>query len=158
MGIDRDLLWRAYPDGHLARRGASTVGGWLCQNTPEDPYAVVSFGKDREIFSMGTFQADPLLTDALEAGELLPNVDPTDTATWACLLRDLADSKGRNGALVGTGWVRDLDGTWCLSSYTCDIRDLEVDKTQLWRFDGLDTEDPGLALVKARIQVRERTR
>jgi hypothetical protein len=26
----RALLWKAYPDGYLAKRGVLTVGGWQC--------------------------------------------------------------------------------------------------------------------------------
>ena len=29
MAVERELLWKAYPEGYLAMRGASTLGGRL---------------------------------------------------------------------------------------------------------------------------------
>lgn len=42
---------------------------------------------------------------ALEAGDLLPNVDPSDVATWACLLHELADVADIEGR-VNLTWRR----------------------------------------------------
>jgi len=97
----RALLWKAYPDGYLARRGVLTVGGWQCVEGEE--------GEDEEDGDTSSWwrpipDNDGLtelgllrdLPDArVNAGDLLPLPDPTDTATWACLLQDLAEASNR---------------------------------------------------------------
>ena len=96
---------------------------------------------------------------AWERGEFLPNVDPTDTATWQCLLSDLVDG----------------DPQWQNLTWDCERRPDYHPKGQriAWRlhcsalgtFHGgrrvlrhtfISTPDPALALVQARIRL-ERT-
>lgn len=164
--IDRELLWRAYPEGYLARRGVSTVGGWQCVAELRDverrmDYAfwlkddlVSLYGlSELPAFSpVGYGAASPLnmtpITTALKAGDLLPNVDPADVATWACLKADLVRAAKLNdeGELTFSG----RDGMWALSTIN--------------RYSGgrtitfvIDTDDPTLALVRARIQLQEAT-
>lgn len=95
--IEKELLWRAWPDGYLAIRGAGTIEGWQCIESGKN----VTFLKGRTHIS---WRADdpPYQTHSvadmgrqmnwreIQTGDLLPNVDPTDAATWACLLRELA--------------------------------------------------------------------
>lgn len=96
----RALLWKAYPDGYLAKRGVLTVGGWQCvadgQNRPE-PYILFLPPKRNsspEILWLPHQNTGPLV-DAIPRGDLLPLPDPSDPATWACLLQDLAEASGR---------------------------------------------------------------
>lgn len=120
MTVDRELLWRAYPDGFLAGDGVGTVGGWRCVEVAPfgsvwsgrqvDGYRYAILGGDvtkdpdgmyerRSDWRLGmdTFRA------AIDLGDLLPNVDPADTATWACVKQDLANA---------LGWPFDGDLTW----------------------------------------------
>lgn len=96
----RALLRKAYPDGYLAKRGVLTVGGWQCVEAIGETYewGVTSRWKRNEPASDGLVELGLLqeLPDArVNAGDLLPLPDPTDTATWACLLQDLAEASNR---------------------------------------------------------------
>ncbi len=150
--IDRELLFRAWPDGYLARRGVSTVGGWLCEgdtfyrhNDEGDPSrVVVSAAKRRSTLSNEGF---PLL----DAGDLLPNVDPTDPATWACLLQDLAEASRSPTDRYDLTWSN-TDKGWRLFWQHRSMSNI----TGRAYFD-IDTDDPTLALVRARIQLQEAT-
>lgn len=82
----RDLLWKAYPDGYLAKRGVMTVGGWTYIGF-DGRHSWVREPSEQYINS----ECD--LTKIYEGrGDLLPLPDPSDTATWACLLEDLAEA------------------------------------------------------------------
>jgi len=224
MSVDRELLWKAWPDGYLAARGVSTIGGWRCLSVvlPRDPAEVA---KDLEDFVRGNAMEqdesgfiwdsngyihspdafsedvavptsrwtddvhactgsmqlshvvvsdpdhwvalDDLICEALDRGDLLPNVDPADRATWACLLEDLAEA-------LGDRFERPVAANDAITAYVwktncCDGREDSIEMLQ-WRleahtFQGLvwvfhfdydiDTDDPAEALVRARIQVRE---
>jgi len=103
----RALLWQAYPDGYLAMRGVTTLGGWICLDVMPHPPADSNPGywhkrwyannKSAHI-AVGwggiTFTFDDMneqrIDEAQACGDLLPHPDPTDPATWACLLADLA--------------------------------------------------------------------
>jgi hypothetical protein len=100
------------------------------------------------------------------SGDLLPNVDPTDVATWACLLQDLVDASG----LLSKGtWPEEI--AWCRSHAPLEgsetwERDPNVVtgwSLVVWANGGDPTHeftlpnvfDPAEALVRARIQLRE---
>ena len=94
VSISPDLLWRAWPDGYLAVRGVQTVGDWHCVD-------VGAGGEGTSLWSRSTPDSGGLtelgllegMPDArVNAGLLLPCADPGDAATWACLLRDLAEA------------------------------------------------------------------
>lgn len=156
--IDRDLLWKAWPDGYLAMRGVQTVGDytyladgvWVEIGSISNPtVAVVPF----EWRCSETIQAGEEDTQALlERGDFLPNVDPTDAATWGCLLYDLGAALYQgNGvdpdiAPGGLLWRPHRGDRWILEDIEGDIGHMNV---------GQETDDPGLALVLARIQLRE---
>jgi len=82
-----------------------------------------------------------------KSGDLLPNVDPTDTATWACLLHDLATAAQIPLEPYSTVcWEPGENGVWVLYSFACGPTDS--------RHFNVDTDDPAVALVLARIQLR----
>lgn len=107
MAIDPTKLWKAWPAGYLAARGVLTVAGWHCWAI--EPWGARAYNGPVWVNPDGVFfdgdidgdAANPFdqvgdgfastnFRQAVEAGDLLPNVDPSDVATWACLLRDLA--------------------------------------------------------------------
>lgn len=157
----RALLWRAWPEGALWTRGVRTMGGWTCvredhehNDKPELVFVPETRGRPRS----GTTRGD----QALAAGLLLPNPDPSDVATWACLLADLADRLNvpnrPNEPNLAFHWgkvaVENLSEgeppAWCLwvaSQYGWTDR----------RVHRLDADDPILALILALIQTREAT-
>lgn len=157
--VNRNLLWQAFPDGYLAMRGVTTVGGWTCWRTAEhDGKTVVAtfirnkvFGEVNCFGGFVTWNNKPadLPDTPVSSGDLLPNVDPADTATWACLLAEL-------GRVAGLQEWRTLDfyrdGTkhrWMLWAF-------RPGSSETRAFVGLlfDTDDPALALVRALIQSR----
>lgn len=196
MTIERALLKEAWPDGFLPMRGMRTVGGWECVMAGEhlaDPKSVrfipgpaVDVSVRVDVGSRGIHRWEvegsvvPNLMSVWEAGDLLPNVDPADTATWACLLEDLARSAFLDPELP-------KDQRWWVSGWTpCMIRAVDHPGSAHrvgwaspmnpdawvpgWRLDvscgatgvitvnkgfRLDVEDPALALVLARTQVRK---
>lgn len=138
MSIDRDLLWKAWPDGFLVMRGVQSVGGYECV---QDGVFIDNHGISAEVKGV-----DP------ESGDLLPNVDPADVATWACLLQDLGEALYRGNdvdpeiAPGGLLWRPHRGDRWILEDINGNIGHLNV---------GQETDDPALALVLARIQLRE---
>lgn len=169
--VGKELLWRAWPDGYLAQRGVQTVGGLTCVDILS-PVEGLAF-----LCQAGTFT---ILDDSahtkrvLQAGELLPLVDVSDVATWACLLADLAKATQVRWHDGDIRWLRIGVKTWFLdvpprdhrkplnSLAAATARDdhattaalMEDRGTYLYEFH-IDTDDPALALVKARIQLRE---
>lgn len=147
MKIDRELLWKAWPDGCLAMRGASTVGGWICMG--EGNEGLKWSHSDPRVRADPPPQWARCFDGERTAGDLLPNVDPADTATWACLLQELVQAIGvppedRTHAF-GYQWSHDQGaGMWTLDCGWQSGLSFE-----------LDTDDPSEALVRARIQVRE---
>lgn len=168
MAIDRKLLWKAWPSGFLAMRGASTVGGWICVRTPfgcryTNPQSWRFFAPS-PVFQAGQHKASStrrLEGDAaMEAvrcqGDLLPNVDPSDVATWACLLADLAETclvldVRANDAVVGLIWRLGDSGDPGVQAWELIVYALDYDRSRLFL---IDTDDPAEALVLARIQLQ----
>lgn len=176
--MKRDLLRRAWPKGYLAARGARTVGGWTCMGLVENehkfwmradfwvaPDMISLYGRcrdDGEILGYGN--ASPLnvspWTTARKAGDLLPSVDPADRATWACLLADLAAAAGvpeRPLQIPGLYQYKDgwgLNVTWQGDKGPEQLGMMVLLPWGTYRF-AADTDDPTLALVLARIQLRE---
>lgn len=148
--IPHELLWKAWPSGMVPIRGVATVGGlvYVPDHVGERWYSV-------ETPYMATHAA-------IDAGLLLPNVDPSDTATWACLLRDLAEAADSTG-YIASGTLAYLGALWRRRSDPGTAWWWEL-TVQLWGTTGftqahpftLDTEDPATALVLARIELRER--
>jgi len=94
MSIPIEKLKRAFPEGMLAKRGVQTIKGWqfvsecviFCEGglyehgvKPLDTHIIYD-AKDRKT-TLGAW---------IGQGDLLPNVDPRDAPTWACLIRELA--------------------------------------------------------------------
>jgi len=168
----RALLRRAWPDGHLVIRSVFTVGGYSMSGTAPLKLHDVGFGQAESwidvVFDMDGAEAYA----AWMTGGLLPLPDPADHATWACLLADLAQAEGfPRGSRVhgppivppytGLSWSRDEHGVWILRCVTrpigtCDCGCMPM-TTQVRSFRFLtDTDDPAEALVRARIQLREK--
>ncbi len=167
MSVGKELLWKAWPKGYLAARGVRTVGGWTCMGLVENehkfwmradfwmaPDMISLYGRcrdDGEILGYGN--ASPLnvspWTTARKAGDLLPNVDPADRATWACLLQDLAEAAFvRSSEKLNPKRALDFhhwDGCWVVSNGVLVVQ----------KFPNIDTDNPAEALVLARIQLRE---
>ena len=148
MTVSRELLWAAYPDGYLAMRGVSTVGGWHCVG--DQTHHCDSFGG---MWWVKALAAGPgSIDDAWRAGDLLPYLDPeNDPATWACAKLDLALEEdpwpGFSLATASSHWYR-LDSTaWRLEAY---LGDKHVGRI----YADIDTDDPATALAMARAQLR----
>ncbi len=91
MSVDRELLWKAYPDGFLAARGVSTVGGYLIGRCLESGRWCVyggDLGSGVNLLNP-RYALDYRENKFAEPGDLLPDLDPADDATWVCALRDL---------------------------------------------------------------------
>lgn len=145
----REILWKAWPKGFVPGRGVFTQGGWMCSS--ESPLIHTS--------PSGVPYGYPFVGMAMAAytgGDLLPVVDPKETATWACLLADLgaAAPLGRryDAPLDNLTWEKEID-------YSCDDAPdawvLRASGGRCHYFWGIETDDPALALVQARIQLRE---
>ncbi len=143
MPVDRKLLWKAWPDGALAMLGVSTVAGWLW-----DGFRWRRCSKN----AVGSYlrQGTPEPGE-LRSGDLLPNVDPTDVATWACLLDDLARASARLGS------AERYDRTWSNTDEGWRLfwQHRENSNITGTAFYLIDTDDAAEALVRARIQVRD---
>lgn len=89
--VKQELLERAWPQGYLAMPGVRTIGNYICVRGEPQPQFICLAGEEVGIISpdMPTSFRYTVLS-----GDLLPNVDPTDYATWACLLVDLAKAAG----------------------------------------------------------------
>jgi hypothetical protein len=173
MSFDRELLWKAWPNGYLAMSGVHTVGGWICLG--EDDEGPKWSHPDPRVRADPPPQWTRCFDGELKAGDLLPNVDPADTATWACLLADLAQAwnctEPQNHKNVprtlslqgGLAWYSMEPGCWVLTDGRTSAgfgRDATACEylahfTSVQMETGIDTDDPALALVLARIQVRE---
>lgn len=151
MTVDRDLLWKAYPDGYLAMRGVLTVGGWQLWN-PERGFWLQADGRTK---SKLTAQYRKALAD----GDLLPNLDPSDTATWACALRDLAEAAAPNGvaAVCSITWLRRRRGWGPLRTWRLVIDGIAAKGAApgIYDFQLGSIDDPATALATARAQRRE---
>ena len=191
---DRDKLWEAWPDGYLATHGLITIDNWICLGLSD--VAAVEFVSDRRNGERKFIGFDaqghpighdivPLLVRELwRRGCMLPNVDPTDRASWACLLDDLARAavSSRGGDELGPddtymiewqrhwGWqTGDRKGKdhgrwrWFLGVWKIQDSPEPVHPEDGWPMHGVyegffdaDTTDPAEALVLVRIQIRGR--
>lgn len=143
--MSHHMLWKAWPQGYLAMRGVHTVGGFTC--------VAVEDGQSWWCSEQGVCRRlDDMDPEILKAGRLLPKVYLADTATWACLTRDLATalevpSRPDEPNHSFTWYRGGEDNEWGLtvvSQFGWTTRS----------FPGLNTEDPELALVVALIQIR----
>lgn len=162
-----EFLWKAWPDGYLAIPGLKTQGGWMCVSVePSTPttqgsawYVKAEGGRyyGEALLSLDTGRApkaegsdlqsqQDLLNQALERGDLLTRVDPTDRATWACLLEDLAADSACQVHLELA-----KTGSWLLRRTTWD----GTDQKNYFRAFKLNTEDWVEALVLIRILLRD---
>jgi len=160
------LLHKAYPRGFLAMRGVLTVGGWTSLGKADTPLVKVPgtmwwhpdpnrrCGALWEGWPQGSHKE---VVAALAAGDLLPLVDPAETATWACLLADLAEAAfgepGTDGLRIrpssGNGDRWTIMGSSAPAPKTGNRMGLSV------VMGIVPTLDPALALVRMRIVFRE---
>lgn len=153
MKVDRELLWKAYPDGYLAMRGVETVGGWQCVGCGEWGSNWLHVGTGTGMFPLHA-PGFPDFEQAKAAGRLLPSLDPTsDPATWACVKRDLAIAVGAPPDVIRVSWRRQMNlsagpiYTWALT--------WSQDGARGHRFN-LDIGHHATALATLRAQLRER--
>lgn len=150
-------------------RGVSTVGGWHCSHVDE---SLTSWKESNWGFPTATLHLDSEIADLvattiirtreearalIRAGDLLPSVDPEDSATWACLVKDLAKAAfpylahgGKHAAKNVSFQKVSVRDHWTLGHWTL------VTSVGPHSFPEISTDDPGLALVLALIQLRER--
>ena len=142
-------------------RGVSTVGHELFRGSmkhSDDPILLgIRFCEAvADSYRYGEQSGSPddeVMLHLWVAGELLPNVDPSDAATWACLLEDLAGER-----LYNLTWEREERPEYHPPSERVAWRlwhqPTGCAKQVVLHFF-IDTDDPALALVLARIQIRE---
>lgn len=102
---------------------------------------------------------------AADVGDFLPAVSIYDTATWACLLLDLATAAELTEpppkpSLSGLpfrqiSWTKDFNGIWYLYARTHHTAD-SSNQVLMYSFH-IPTSDPAFALVLARIRIRRVT-
>ncbi len=168
MTVSRELLWRAWPRGYLLRRGVFTVGGWTCTYISDSlsswtfarwggqPGGTLHFDSDITKRPYKSFGELPVSGQELHrGGAMLPDVDPADVATWESCKADLAQAMG--WPLGALRWmpVSEVPVSEVPTSEAGDCWYLIAD-LRGHRFDGLNTLDPAEALVRARIQLREK--
>lgn len=144
--IPLDLLRRAWPDGFLPVCGVRTRSGYQFIS----PSRVVHTNNAHE----GGHLAH--LDVLARRGDLLPSVDPADTATWACLLLDLATAaKVEPLENLCLSWQRANATEW---QWVIDSRRARrnVNHVEYGFSTSITTENPALALVLARIELREK--
>ena len=158
--MPRFLLQKAYPLGYLPMRGVLTVGGWACHSTPTpmlSRWSPAFEHGDEKLLSLRVGLERENDGGATARGELLPLVDPADTATWACLLADLAEAAfgepGTDGLRIrpssanGDRWT--IMGSSAPAPKTGNRLGLSL------LIGIVPTLDPALALVRMRIVFRE---
>jgi len=148
MNIDQKLLWKAYPSGTVCRVGVQTLEGWICTARIENGGFLFIDGEsyDDEIVVRGNvweMNGEPMTPN----NWLLPDVDPTNIATWACLIAELGDSISR---WEGPAWgIQKIDKKmWALIGPSTNTLDEYL-------FSGIKTKDMSKALVMAQIMIRE---
>lgn len=138
----KKFLRLAYPEGYLPMKGVSTVDGWHISNT----WTRVLVGDTPGCRWIPPSKGDGMLLLAMERGGLLPVLDPEeDPATWACALRDLANSGEKELMFShlepgGLMWFKGPHDNWNL-----------VDKKNIRHiYFSIDADEPKLALVMAK--------
>ena len=152
------LLWAAWPAGYLARRGVLTLGGFTCLFTHDPVYPDRGGGWLSETGPCWTWLTD-LPAEVLRRGALLPRPDTDDAATKACLLRDLWEAAGKPASGGEPAFGLTLERS---TRYAACARD----KFTVWRLCNarplwearIDTDDPAVALVRARALLRDEKR
>lgn len=154
MTVERELLWKAWPEGYLAQRGVKTVGDWQCVGAGEWGSNWIHVGTGGGLFPLHA-PGFPDFEQARTTGHLLPNLVPeTDLATWACAKQDLA---------AALGWPFDGDLTWRFDDLSDSVVALPGiywslrGATRHHFFDPLGPEPvtaPATALVLARARLR----
>lgn len=193
MSISRKLLRRAWPIGHVPIRGVHTIGGYHCVATRslpndhvESEWLGTSVGLRYTVSTRGSKALSAVFHRDVEIDPddaLLPNVDPADTSTWACLLLDLAravpkkhwrqglyEEKAKRPSsdfsLYSLALVQATRGSEHGVSFTLQARSLEIMSPRdcearyaVWQafpgFPRVNMLDPANALVRARIYLRE---
>ena len=174
MTVSRELLWMAYPEGFLPMRGVTSLARWTCSGDNGDGTDLAGLNIHWRHFGLhSTIQYRPWTKrpweylfnggDAegiVKDGHLLPNLDPKDPATWACVKHDLAVARypaATSPYLVGWRQTRRRPAKgvlyWTLSVYwRAGTNDGVVGEAHHF---GVDTDDPATALAMARAQLRE---
>lgn len=169
--IETSLLWKAWPDGYLATPGVTTQGGWVTTEGEAEAQTIrwVHPGGQNAYSHHGTStvlvhavrsvgwpewlhsDCGNIGTRILDENLLLPRVDPRDTATWACLLADLAGAVERRTEYrfaIDRGLIFNLHPT-------LTNRAVLEGWGKKFEWEILPTRDVALALVLCRIFERE---
>ena len=73
MLVERDLLWRAWPEGYLARCGVRTVGGYVCiEGNEKVPDATFYEVKTGAIWPLAWQLSEDPEWSVIKDGALLP--------------------------------------------------------------------------------------
>lgn len=127
--LNRNLLKKAWPQGCPEIPGARTIGGYIWTGStwysdkPEPAYTFQCGCRSLERpkktcncwFCRKEFpDSDPRTERARINGDLLPNVDLEDSATWTCLLSELARAVGLHGTRRQYIFLRRGSGAWVL--------------------------------------------
>jgi hypothetical protein len=176
LSEQRLRLWAAWPEGYLAAPGVLfTRGGHLCFVIEDEVYFLDPEDGPRIVLNKNTGQGQRGIAHqifrelpGLLEGAFLPNVNPNDTATWSCLLLDLARARGWEGKDENGNEVAVTGLTWCvISEWGSRAWVLRVywnsphkAHHETYTFGStvdtnLDTDDPATALVEARVQCRK---
>lgn len=149
--IDRELLWKAFPEGYLAVRGVSTLNGSTCVwDTKHGKFAFL-----RHADKASTAR---VTETRRKAGGLLPNVDPDDVAAWACVKHALGQLLyPKAGQLCQIAWTR-RSAEWPPGQgyqWRLTVHTVWPDGYPTTKVFQLGTDEPAEALVLAIIQARE---
>ena len=90
----RNRLSKAWHKRCVEERGVLTVGGW---QSCLDQFGTLRWlppSGDKWLADRWQNPGEIAFDQALERGDLLPRPDPSDRATWSCLLADLAKANG----------------------------------------------------------------
>lgn len=159
--LARDVLRRAWPTGFLPIRGVRTVTNWTCCAAKSgDPKSIwINMSGVRVVLLApsghieGSRPEDERPIVNVNAGDMLPDVNPTDPATWAACLADLVWAKDTSSDPLALFYrAEGTDGRWWEL-----LTKLRGERTlRSYRYD-FQTEDPAQALALARARVRAET-
>lgn len=166
MTIDRELLWKAWPRGFVPMKGISTIGGFICTDVDADGFSSwvstldhtgVGWRADANLQEWSLRQDDGTY---VPDWRFLPVVDPMETSTWACLLHELAAARCEDPPDLPV--IRKDGDSWFLffiveaygGGQEADAVWLETSENK----GDAATQDPALALVQARTELRRKNR
>jgi len=157
---DRELLRRAWPDGHLPMRGIHTLENWTCIRIYGVANRISIWSRDDDDETKQEFidiVRGATVLDRVEevrSGGLLPVVDPTDVASWACVKADLAAAMGWDPIPISLVFKYDYEVS--VEDNLAVFNFCGAGRWETFRFEQAEAHaNDALGLVLARIRVRE---